>query len=320
MNEITVDAIVKRLLNGDKNALARVISILENKHSSTKEVLKMIYPHVGKAHRVGITGPPGAGKSTLTDLLAIEARNKGVSVGIVAVDPTSPFTGGAILGDRIRMTKASHDGGIFIRSMASRGALGGIAPTTRFVVDAVDAAGKEIIFIETVGVGQSELDIFYAVDTVVVVIVPESGSGVQVMKAGLMEIAHCFVINKADRGGGDLLKQEIEDMFNLVPQQPWDVKVLLTQANKGIGVRELFLELERHWYFLGKDELEKQRCLQNQRLLHVTVLDILKSSIFEQSKDLTSFANTLAKEITNGKVDPLTAACQILAVYDQKLL
>lgn len=316
---LNVDTIIQKLLNGDKNALARIITLLENQHSDTHKILQKIYSKVGNAYRIGITGPPGAGKSTLTDKLAMEARKTGFSVGVVAVDPTSPFTGGAILGDRIRMTASALDKDIFIRSMATRGSLGGIARTTRYVADAMDASGKDIIFIETVGVGQSELDIFFAVDTVIVVVVPESGSGVQAMKAGLMEIAHCFVVNKADRPGADLIQQEIEDMLQLAPPQKWEVKVLLTQAHKGGGMKELFMEIERHREFLKKDGLKERRGLQNQHTLKTTVLELLQAKIFESSEKLTNLANHLAEEITEKRLDPISAANRILSAYTSSI-
>ena len=315
MSTTTLNSLIQNLLTGNNGALARVISLIENKHQNINKLLQEIYRYTGKAYRVGITGPPGAGKSTLTDKLAIEARKKGLSVGVIAVDPTSPFTGGAILGDRIRMTHAASDPGIFIRSMATRGSLGGIARATRYAADAMDASGKDIIFIETVGVGQSELDIFYTVDTVIVVVVPESGSGIQAMKAGLMEIAHCFVVNKADRPGAELIQQEIEDVLMLVQPEAWEVKVLLTQAHKGTGVNELFDELERHKHYLETGNLEQCRTMQNNHLLRSTVLDLLKEKIFDKSKDVSDLASKLAQRITNREIDPFSAANQVINLY-----
>lgn len=315
MSATTLNSLIQNLLDGDNGALARVISLIENKHQNINKLLQEIHRYTGKAYRVGITGPPGAGKSTITDKLALEARKKGLSVGVIAVDPTSPFTGGAILGDRIRMTHAASDPGIFIRSMATRGSLGGIARATRYAADAMDASGKDIVFIETVGVGQSELDIFYTVDTVIVVVVPESGSGIQVMKAGLMEIAHCFVVNKADRPGAELIQQEIEDMLMLAPPGAWEVKVILTQGNKGTGINVLFDELERHKHYLETGKLQQCRTIQNHHLLCATVLDLLKEKIFEKSEDISDLASKLAQKITNREIDPVSAANQVVNIY-----
>lgn len=196
-------------------ALARAISLVENAATGFEELLAAIHRSLGHARRIGVTGPPGGGKSTLVERLTAAYRKAGLSVGVVAVDPSSPFTGGALLGDRIRMERNSLDPGVFIRSMASRGSLGGMATTTGEVADVMDAFGFDRILIETVGVGQSELDVAAAADTTIVVLVPESGDGIQVMKAGLMEIADIFVVNKADRPGSDRLRQELEVALGL---------------------------------------------------------------------------------------------------------
>ena len=204
------DHLLADLLAGKTSALARAISVVENGRAGFERLLAGTHRHLGRAHRVGITGPPGAGKSTLVERLVGAYRSAGLKVGVVAVDPTSPFTGGALLGDRIRMESVALDQGVYIRSMASRGSLGGLATTTREVCDLLDAAGFDRIVVETVGVGQSELDVTRMADTTVLVLVPESGDGIQTLKSGVMEAADCFVVNKSDRPGADKLRQEIE--------------------------------------------------------------------------------------------------------------
>ena len=209
------DALLAQFRDRQVPALARVISMVENGRPGFERLLSALHPEAGRAHRVGITGPPGAGKSTLTERLIHAWRARGRTVAVVAVDPSSPFSGGALLGDRIRMESVSLDPGVYIRSMATRGELGGVATTTREVCDVLDAFGFERIIIETVGVGQSELAIAATADTAVLVLVPESGDGVQVLKAGVMEVADVYAVNKADRPGADRLRQEIEVMLGI---------------------------------------------------------------------------------------------------------
>jgi len=196
-----ITKLVEQMLKGENVSLSRIISLLENESSQTAEIMKLVSPHLGKAHSIGITGPPGVGKSTLADKLTALVRKQGLKVGIVAVDPSSPFTGGAVLGDRIRMQQHYLDDGVFIRSMATRGSMGGLPQVAGSVIKVLDAAGKDIILVETVGVGQSEVDIMERTDTVLVVLCPESGDAIQTMKAGLFEIADIFIVNKADNPG-----------------------------------------------------------------------------------------------------------------------
>jgi len=287
--------------------MAQLISYVENEDPRAPGILKALYGARKKPYRVGVTGPPGSGKSTLVDRFALLAREQGLKVGIVCVDPTSPFTGGAILGDRIRMSKAAADPHVFIRSMATRGSLGGIARTTEEVAEILEASGKDIVFIETVGVGQSELDIFDAVDTVVVVLVPESGAGVQAMKAGLMEIAHIFAVNKADRAGAGRVKQEIEDVLHLAPAQPWEIQVFLTQAFRGIGAPEVFARILDHRKFLEEQKRENTRVIRIQKKLKNLLLERFEKEVVKRP-EIEAKLKELSNKIIEGNADPYSAS------------
>lgn len=283
---------------GKRTALARAISIVENRRDGFLDLLNRAHGRLGRAHRIGITGPPGAGKSTLAAALVTHFRTHGKTVAVIAVDPTSPFTGGALLGDRIRMNEVALDEGVFIRSMATRGSLGGLSITTKEVADVADAFGFDYILIETVGVGQSELDVAAATDSTVVVLVPESGDSIQAMKAGLMEIADLFVINKADRPGADRLAREVDMMLHLrlgnalknVPAhhgvikrkgppaarrrdpetEPgrWSIPVLQTVAETARGIPELAGVLEKHrdWLQQSGELVERRRRRLKERI------------------------------------------------------
>jgi LAO/AO transport system kinase len=264
-----LDKIITEILASSKRAVARGITLVENETESSSRLLKELFKSTGRAFIIGITGPPGAGKSTITNSLTKLLRQKNYKVGIIAVDPSSPFTGGALLGDRIRMQEIGTDEDVFIRSMATRGSLGGLSRKAKEACEILDASGKDFIIIETVGVGQSELDIAQTSDTTIVVLVPESGDAVQTMKAGLMEIGDIFVINKSDREGADALSVALKTMLHLKMKETedWEVKVVKTVGIQNKGTEELFREIERHKTYLNsngklhekrKDNLIKQ--------------------------------------------------------------
>lgn len=306
--------LVDRLLAGDRRALSRCVTIVENGGPDARRALAALYPHTGRAHIVGVTGPPGAGKSTLVNELALELRRRGTRLAVLAVDPSSPFSGGAILGDRIRMQALTADLGVFVRSMASRGQLGGIARATGDVVKVLDAAGFGLVIVETVGAGQAEVEIASEAHTTLVVEVPGLGDDVQAIKAGILEIADIFVVNKADRQGAAETRRHLQTMMQLggPPRDGWNVPILMTVATTGQGISELADTLAAHWAHLrssGGFAVREHRRVEREleSLLRGMALHIVRERITDQQYEAV-LAQVQARD-----VDPYSAAERMLA-------
>jgi LAO/AO transport system kinase len=305
---------VGRIRSGDLRALARAISAIEDHAPESVELLKALFPHSGKARVIGLTGAPGSGKSTLVDQLAREYRKQGRTLGIIAVDPTSPYTGGAILGDRIRMQAHHADSGIYIRSMATRGFLGGLARATADVATVLDASGKDLILVETVGVGQDEVDIVRLADATIVILVPGMGDDVQTIKAGIMEIADIFVINKSDREGAERVEREIRAMQSLATRPDrWSPPIVKTVATEGTGVPELVAAISEHEDYLRRENLALKKKIGNwrERLVEMLRESLLERVLTEQLNEGQVAA--YAAEVAEGKRDPYSLVEGIVA-------
>jgi len=302
-------ALISAIRSGDTRSLARAISGVENRSPGWSDLLKAVFPYTGKARVIGMTGAPGAGKSTLVDQLARLYRKQDRTVAIVAVDPTSPYTGGAILGDRIRMQDHFSDAGIYIRSMATRGSLGGLARTTADVTTLLDASGRDLILIETVGVGQDEVDIVRLADITVVILVPGMGDDVQTIKAGIMEIADIFVINKSDREGAERVEREIRALQALATRQDgWTPPIVKTVASDGTGVAELAHAIAGYEEFLQKENRALRKSVENWQ---ERLVQMLRDAMLEKARVHLGDINALAAEIAEHKRDPYTVVEEI---------
>jgi LAO/AO transport system kinase len=341
---VSSDRLIDDFNAGKPAALARVVSIVENHRDGFEQILGSLHPRTGRARRVGMTGPPGAGKSTITSLLVKSFRDQGLKVGVIAVDPTSPFTGGALLGDRVRMESVALDPGVFIRSMATRGSLGGLAAATREVADVLDAFGFDRLVIETVGVGQSELDVARTADSTVLVLVPESGDSIQTLKAGVMEVADIFVVNKADRPGADRLRNDVELMLGLrkgvsfgnMPAHhgvdlkrvnparvareaaasanpvEWTPPVLSAIATKGEGIADIVTAIDRHFAYLERSGTLRSRRRERMRERVMDVVERKVSDRLWKDPRTRAWLDEQLPSVEEGTATPFAVADQLL--------
>jgi len=307
-----MSSVADLLLTGDPRAIARAISLVEDDAEAGAALIGRIYEHTGRAHLIGVTGAPGVGKSTLVDRLVTEARRAGSTVGVLAIDPTSPFSGGAILGDRVRMSTHSNDADVFVRSMATRGHLGGLAAATSDAALVLDAAGKNVIVIETVGVGQDEVDIVRTADVSIVVLVPGAGDDVQALKAGIMEIADIFVVNKADREGADQVVQSVTATLSLqtFADGEWRPPVLKTEAANGVGIDRLWAEIERFRQHESQREPQRRKASHESRLRGLLAQRLLEHV---EKRLPTGEFDRLVDAIAARRTDPYSAAARLMS-------
>jgi LAO/AO transport system kinase len=315
-----ITELLEKFKQGNVAAAARLISVLETGGEDAESVMDIIFPKTTGAYRIGFTGPPGAGKSSLVYHLSKLYRTRGRTIGIIAVDPTSPFSGGALLGDRIRMQRLSEDPEVFVRSLASRGSLGGISNCTDEVADLLVAFGKELIMIETVGVGQSELEVAEKTHTVVVILVPESGDGIQAMKAGLMEIGDIFVMNKADHPDAELAAREIEDTLKLkdIAEDEWRPPVVMTSALEETGIDELAEKIDEHYRYLdAKDRFEEMRKRTLRSRVRNAFIDKIERKLWESSA-VRSLLEKRMNEVYSGRLSPYRLVRELESYVDVK--
>jgi LAO/AO transport system kinase len=311
--KVAAAGLIEGMLAGNVLSLARLITMVERDGADLPQIMKQAYSHLGKGYCVGVTGPPGSGKSTIVDRLTAVMRKDSLSVGIIAADPTSPFTGGAVLGDRIRMQQHYLDDRVFIRSMATRGSHGGLPRATGSVIKLLDAFGKDFILVETVGVGQTELDIMQNADTVVVALVPEAGDTIQTMKAGLFEIADIFVVNKADRPGADNLVAELRTMVQLRSEDAWwQVPVLATEAVNDVGIDELYCQILNHRRVLEETGRLLQRRQEQRRREFLEIVERRISDELLKSVEADKKLGQHMSMVECGLIDPYSAADEIL--------
>lgn len=307
-----MDKLLNNAFKGDPRSIGRLISFVEADTPSAKEIMKQVYPRTGKAKVIGITGSPGAGKSTFVDRLIEQFKGENKKVGVIAIDPSSPFTGGAILGDRLRMQSHALDEDVFIRSMGSRGHLGGVSRSTHEAALILDACGFDIVLIETVGVGQSEVDIIKIADTVVLVLVPGMGDDVQIMKAGIMEIADTFVVNKADKEGADKVASDVQVMLKMLKEKEWVPPVTLVSSQNNTGVEEVKNTLNDHWKYLHtSDEGKKRRFMQLEMEVEAILrgeIALLTEKIWKDRRD-----NGILEDLASRKTDPYTLAAELIS-------